>query len=105
MSDWIRGVADQLAADGFIAIAPDLLAGKGPNGGDSTSIPNQQEMTQLSLGMPAAEIIAKLQGARQYALKLPSANGKSGSAGFCFGGNQSFTFAVNEPALNASVVY
>ena len=38
LSDWIRGVADQLAADGFIAIAPDLLAGRGPNGGDSTSL-------------------------------------------------------------------
>ena len=33
LSDWVRGVADQLAADGFIAIAPDFLSGKGPNGG------------------------------------------------------------------------
>jgi carboxymethylenebutenolidase len=104
LSDWIRGVADQLAADGFIAIAPDLLAGRGPNGGDSTSL-GQQETTQATLGLPAAEITAKLKAAREYALKLPNANGKSASVGYCFGGNQSFAFAVNEAALNAAVVY
>src|SRR6266849_1190297 len=49
LSDWIRGVADQLAADGFIAIAPDLLSGHGANGGDSSSLSSQQEMTQATL--------------------------------------------------------
>jgi dienelactone hydrolase len=104
LSDWIRGVADQLAADGFIAIAPDLLAGRGPNGGDSTSL-SGNETTQATLGLPADEITAKLKAAREYGLKLPSANGKSASVGYCFGGNQSFAFAVNEPTLNAAVVY
>jgi hypothetical protein len=28
MSDWVREVCDELAAEGFIAIAPDLLSGK-----------------------------------------------------------------------------
>jgi carboxymethylenebutenolidase len=32
-SDWIRGVADQLAREGFIAVAPDLISGKGPGAG------------------------------------------------------------------------
>ena len=105
MSGSIRGVADQLAADGFIAVAPDLLAGHGANGGDTASLANQQEITQATLTLPAAEIASKLAAARQYGLKLPSANGKSGSVGFCFGGNQSFAFAVTEAALNAAVVY
>ena len=104
LSDWIRGVADQLAADGFIAIAPDLLAGRGPNGGDSTTL-GRQETQQATLGLPAPEITAKLKAARDYGLKLPNASGKSASVGYCFGGNQSFAFAVNEPALNAAVVY
>src|SRR2546423_3630066 len=38
LSDWIKGVADQLAADGFIAIAPDMLSGHGPNGGGTDSL-------------------------------------------------------------------
>jgi CubicO group peptidase (beta-lactamase class C family) len=41
MADWVRAVADQLAADGFIAIAPDLLSGKSPGGGDSDSADQQ----------------------------------------------------------------
>lgn len=105
LADWIRGVADQLAADGFIAIAPDLLAGRGPNGGDSTAFSSQQETTQATLGLPPAEILDKLKAARAYGVKLPQSNGKSASIGFCFGGSQSFAFAVNDPALNATVVY
>ena len=33
--DWVSGVADQLAKEGFIAIVPDLLTGRGPNGGNA----------------------------------------------------------------------
>ena len=105
LSDWIRGVADQLAAEGFIAVAPDLLSGKGPNGGDTPSITNQQEMMKVTLGLQPAEITARLKAAREFGLKQPQANGRSASVGFCFGGQQSFTLATNEPALNAAVVF
>jgi carboxymethylenebutenolidase len=105
LSDWIRSVADQLAADGFIAVAPDLLAGKGPNGGDSSSFADPADVTKATLSLSPADVIAKLKAAREYGLKLPISNGRSGSVGFCFGGNQSFLLAVEEPALNAAVVY
>ncbi|HEY7187605.1 MAG TPA: dienelactone hydrolase family protein [Vicinamibacterales bacterium] len=105
LSDWIRGVADQLAAEGFIAVAPDLLSGKGPNSGDSSSFGGQQELVKATLSLQAPEIVARIKGAREWALKLPRANGKSGVVGFCFGGNQSFAMAVAEPSLNAAVVY
>ena len=105
LSDWIRGVADQLAAEGFIAVAPDLLSGKGPNSGDSSSFGGQQEMVKATLSLPAPEIIARLKAAREWAMKQPRANGKSATIGFCFGGNQSFAMAVAEPSLNAAVVY
>jgi carboxymethylenebutenolidase len=105
LSDWIRGVADQLAAEGFIAVAPDLLSGQGPNGGDSRSIANQQEMMKATLSLPADLLTARLAAARAYGVKLPRSNGKSASIGFCFGGNQSFNMAVAEPMLNAAVVY
>jgi len=105
LSDWIRGVADQLAAEGFIAVAPDLLSGKGPNGGDSSSFAGQNEMVKTTLSLQAPEIIARIKAAREWALKQPRANGKSGTVGFCFGGNQSFAMAVSEPSLNAAVVY
>ena len=43
--------------------------------------------------------------ARDWALKLPRANGKTGSIGFCAGGGNSFRFAGEVPELNAAVVF
>ena len=105
LTDWIRGVADQVAAEGFIAVAPDLLASRGPNGGDSQAFATQQEAVQATLATPPGEMMAKLKAARQWGLKLPRSNGKTASVGFCFGGSQSFALAANESALNAAVVY
>src|SRR3974390_3905152 len=38
LTDWVRGVADQLAEAGYIAIAPDLLSGTAPNGGGTSEL-------------------------------------------------------------------
>src|SRR5579859_5556107 len=46
LTDWIRGVADQLAKEGFIAVAPDFLSGMGPNGGGSAEL-GEQGSTQV----------------------------------------------------------
>ena len=105
LSDWIRGVADQLAADGFIAVAPDLLAGKGASGGDSASFATEKERMQPTLALTTDEVVARLKAAREWGLKQPRANGKSATVGFCFGGQQSFRMAMEEPSLNAAVVY
>ena len=105
LTDWIRSVADQLAADGFIAVAPDLLSGKGPNGGGTEAFPDRDAAVQAVSGLPRDEVIARLDAVRAYALKLPAANGKSASVGFCWGGGTSFAYAVAQPALDAAVVY
>jgi carboxymethylenebutenolidase len=107
LSDWIRGVADQLAAEGFIAVAPDIVVGHGKDGGDTTSLADvpQAQLMQAVLAIPPAERTAKLKAAREWGLKDPRSNGKSGVVGFCFGGTESFALAVAEPGLNAAVVY
>jgi carboxymethylenebutenolidase len=104
-SDWIRAVADQLAADGFIAIAPDLLSGKGPNGGGTEAVASRDDVVKLVRELKPEDVIAALNATREYATKLPAANGKSASIGFCWGGTMSFGYAVAQPALNAAVVY
>src|SRR3954449_9489730 len=38
LSDWVKDVTDQLAEAGYIAIAPDLLSGVGPNGGGTAEL-------------------------------------------------------------------
>src|SRR5947208_12264291 len=78
MTDWVRAVADQLAADGFIAVAPDLLSGKGPNGGNTDSF-SGDAVRDAIMKLDKDEVTQRLNAALDYATKLPSANGKSAS--------------------------
>lgn len=105
LTDWIRAVADQLAADGFIAVAPDLLSGKGPNGGGTESYPSRDDVTKAVSGLAPEEVAKRLDAVRDYAVALPAANGKSATVGFCWGGGASFAYAVAQPNLDAAVVY
>jgi carboxymethylenebutenolidase len=106
LSNWIRGVADQLAADGFIAIAPDLLTGKiAPNLDDSTL--KAQGPALISTLDPAA-VQRDLDAVAQYAMALPAAEKRYGIVGFCWGGGVSFAHdahAGSSPQLGAAVVY
>jgi carboxymethylenebutenolidase len=105
LSDWIRGVADQLAKDGFIAIAPDYISGKGPNGGGTDAIASRDEVVKLIRSVTPDDQVAVLNATRDYALKLPAANGKIATVGFCWGGSASFNYATAQPALNAAAVF
>lgn len=105
LSDWIRAVADQLAADGFIAVAPDLISGKGPGGGGTDSLKSRDEVVKLIRALTPEEATARLNAVRAYAIKLPAANGKSATVGYCWGGARSFAYAAAQPDLNAAVVY
>jgi carboxymethylenebutenolidase len=106
LSDWVRGVADQLAAAGYIAIAPDLLSGKGPNGGGTAEIEAAKGNVRQVIGTLKPDEVAKmLDAVREYGIKLPAANGKSATIGFCWGGARSFEYAAHQPALDAAIVY
>ncbi len=104
LTDWIRNVADQLAADGFIAVAPDLLSGKGPGGGGSESV-DRQGAVALIRGLSMSEVQRRLQAAARYGTSLPAARDRAGAVGFCWGGSSSFLFATAWPDLRAAVVY
>jgi carboxymethylenebutenolidase len=104
LSDWVRAVADQLAAEGFIAIAPDLLSGKGPGGGGTSSFPEGRARDAVS-ALSTDEVNQRLDAARAYGLSLPAATQKSACIGFCWGGSRSFDYAIHQPELNAAVVY
>ena len=103
LTDWVRGVADQLAEDGFIALAPDLLSGLGPNGGGTEAL--GADVTKTIRTLTPEQVAARLDVVREYALKLPAANGKSASVGYCWGGSMSFAYAAAQPKLDGAVVY
>lgn len=105
LSDWIRAVADQVAREGFIAVAPDLISGRGPGGGGTESVSTRDEVVALVRGLTPDEANARLNAVHDYAVKLPASNGKSATMGFCWGGARSFGYAAAQPALDAAVVY
>ena len=104
LTDWARSVADQLAANGYIAIAPDLLSGMGPKGGGSSEF-SSQEVGKAISSLNPDQITADLNAVADYAKKIPAANGKIAVTGFCWGGGQSFRFATNRKDLSAAFVF
>lgn len=105
MTDWVRSMADDLAAQGYIVIAPDLLSGTGPNGGGSSAYPDQDARVKAVSMLGNEQVTADLNAAADYALKLPAANGKLAVIGFCWGGSKSFLFATERHDLSASFVF
>jgi len=104
LSDWIRGVADQLAAEGYVAIAPDMLSGKGPGGGGTRSF-EQQAVGPAIRDLDRGEINRRLRAAGAYAMALPAAADRVGVVGYCWGGSSSWLLAVDWADLDAAVVY
>ena len=104
LSDWVRGMVDQMAEAGYIAIAPDLLSGMGPNGGGSDSFSPDQVRGKIQ-GLDAAQVNADLDAIIAYATRLPAANGKVVVGGFCWGGGKTFSYAVHHPAIGAGLVF
>ncbi|MEO8205673.1 MAG: dienelactone hydrolase family protein [Chthoniobacterales bacterium] len=97
LTDWVRGVCDDLAAAGYIAIAPDLLSGKTYEGIDEV----RKAISQLK----PEQITSDINALANYVTKLPAANGKLAIAGFCWGGGQAFSYAAANPGVKASFVF
>jgi len=104
MSDWVQDLADQVAAAGYIAVAPDLLSGMAPNGGRTSDIA-QDKVTEAVSNLSPEQITADLNSVADYAKNLPASNGKLFVAGFCWGGGQSFRFATNRNDLRGAFVF
>ena len=105
LSDWIRSVADALAREGFIAVAPDLISGFGPGGGGTESAASRDDVVKLVRGISPEDANARLDAVRAWSIGLPAANGRTATIGFCWGGARSFSYAAAQPALDAAVVY
>ncbi len=105
LSDWVRGVADQFAEAGYIAIAPDLLSGSAPGGGGTAELGGGDGVRKAISSLPPDQITADLNALVAYAAKLPACNGKVVVAGFCWGGSQVFRFATNNKDIKASLAF
>lgn len=96
LTDWLKGLCDQLAENGVIAVAPDLLSGQ--------SFPdNVDAAIKATSALPKPQVKADLDATAEYALtKIPSANGKLAVCGFCWGGGWAFGYANENPKVKAA---
>src|ERR1700730_15019745 len=95
LTDWVRGVCDQLAENGVITIAPDLLSGQ-----THAYIDGARKAISA---LPKEQVKADLDATSEYALtKIPAANGTLAVCGFCWGGGWTFSYASMNPKLKAA---
>ena len=105
LTDWVRSVADRLAENGFIAIAPDLLSGMAPNGGRTSDFASQDAAREGISKLTTEQVTADLHATADYLKALPSASGTLHVAGFCWGGSRSFQFANQRQDLSTAAVF
>jgi carboxymethylenebutenolidase len=102
LTDWVRGVVDQLAEAGYIAIAPDLLSGSAPGGGGTAELGSGDAVRKAIQSLPSDQITADLNAIVDKIAQDPACNGKVVVGGFCWGGSQSFRFATNNKKIKAA---
>lgn len=95
LNDQIRGVAERMAAAGFVALVPDLYRGKSTVEAEEA----HHLMTGLDFGAAAAQDV---RGAVQF-LKTRAA--KVGVTGFCMGGALTILSSTLVPEMDAGVVW
>jgi len=105
LTDWVRLTADQLAAHGFIAVAPDLLSGMGPNKAGTLDFGGDDGARKAVSQLPPDQVTTDLVAVKRYLSTVPAANGKIAVAGFCWGGSQTFRFATNCGDLKEAHVF
>ena len=104
LNDWARSMADQVAEAGFIALAPDLLTGSGPDGGGTATFENSDAARTAIYALDPGQVTADLNACVDFAEAIPSGSGKVAVMGFCWGGSQTFRFATNNKTIKAALV-
>ncbi len=105
LTDWSKEMADELAAQGYLVVEPDLLSGMGPGGSGTSGFSGQDAAIEAVSNLNPDQVTADLNAAANLGLKLPVSNGKLAVTGFCWGGGKSFLFATTRPDLKAAFVF
>lgn len=104
LNDWARSMADQIAEAGYIALAPDLLSGVGPNGEGTAAFKNSDDARTAIYALNPEQVTDDLNATLAYLKNISSGNGNVVVIGFCWGGSQSFRFATNNKDIKAAFV-
>jgi carboxymethylenebutenolidase len=105
LTDWVRSFADQMAAEGYIAIAPDLLSGFSESTPKTSDFANSDAARDAIYQLDPDQVTQDLKAVRDYIADVPASNGKVAVMGFCWGGSQTFRFATNSDQIEAALVF
>jgi len=105
LTDWVRSFADQLAKEGFLAIAPDLLSESAPGIKNTASFEGLDKATNAIYQLDPSQVTNDLNAVQMYIASDKSCNGKTAVIGFCWGGSQSFRLATNNNKIKAALVF
>ena len=97
LDDSMRRMVDRFAADGFVALAPDLFQGQ------TTEQPDEAQQKLMALNMEQA--VKEMRGGVQKVKESPKCNGRIGAVGFCAGGGLAVWAAAEDPDITAAVTY
>jgi carboxymethylenebutenolidase len=99
LTDHIAGIADRLAAEGFVALAPDLFGGKVAHDAD--------EAGKLMTELPVDRAARDLGGAVDFLITHEAVTSPSvGAIGFCMGGGFVLLLAAQQGLkINAAVSF
>lgn len=105
LTDWVRSVADQLAEAGYVALAPDLLSGRGPGQGGTASFPSSDAAREAIYQLSPQQVLDDLDACTEYLRRLEVTNRTLAVAGFCWGGSQTFQYATHNPDTQSAFVF
>ena len=105
LNDWARSLADQLAEAGYVAVAPDMLSGTGPDGGATDSFKSADDARGGIYKLTPEQVQSDLAATIAYTRKLDATNDKVAVAGFCWGGGQAFAAALHQGDIAAAFVF
>lgn len=105
LTDWVRSFADQLAAAGYLAIAPDLLSDFDAEHSRTNDFESSDAARDALYQLDPEQITSDLEAVQDYVSQLPSSSGTVAVMGFCWGGSQTFRYATNASDLAAALVF
>lgn len=105
LTDWVRSFADQMAAAGYLAIAPDLLSGFSENAEKTSDFESSDEARSAIYQLDPKQVTKDLNAVFNYISKVPSSTGIVSVMGFCWGGSQTFRYATNNANIHAALVF
>lgn len=105
LNDWARSMADQIAAEWYIVLAPDLLSDFDEKRKKTSDFESPDDATEALYSLDQETISSDLEAVSKYAENIDSYNWNLVSAGFCWWGSQSFRFATETDDLKASLVF